>query len=204
MAIVHREEFAAASIVKRRSCRREHFGPSQSPAVMSVNAQAWADKRGDQVNQIEVMSLFDYRDGGLFWRVTRGNNAKAGCRAGATMKTGYRSIHISGRRFQEHRLVFLWHHGFMPTQIDHVNGDKSDNRVENLREADYSRNQMNTRDRKSATGYRGVRFVEKTGRWSARIYQNGREIRIGTFDSPEEASAAYKAKAAELFGEFAS
>jgi len=156
------------------------------------------------MNQVEVIDLFDYRDGALFWRKDRGSNAKAGNRAGRLLKTGYRSIHISGRRYQEHRLVFLWHHGFMPSQIDHVNGDKCDNRIENLREADHSRNQMNTSDRKNSTGYRGVRFVERTGRWAARIYKNGREIRIGTFDTPEEASAAYKAKATELFGEFAS
>ncbi|MCW8158993.1 HNH endonuclease [Stutzerimonas stutzeri] len=155
------------------------------------------------MNQVEAGRLFEYRNGGLFWRVNRGSNAVAGARAGRLLKTGYRSIHVSGRRYQEHRLVYLLHHGAMPAQIDHINGDKADNRIENLREATYSQNQMNTGERQNESGYRGVRFVPKTGRWAARIYENGKEIRIGTFASPELASEAYQKKAREIFGEFA-
>jgi hypothetical protein len=154
------------------------------------------------MNQLEAKRLFDYRDGALYWRVDRGSNAKAGARAGRMLPTGYRSIHVSGRRYQEHRLVYLIHHGRMPVQIDHINGDKADNRIENLREADHSQNQVNTATRRNESGYRGVRFVPKTGRWAARIYVSGAEIRIGTFATAKEASEAYKAKAAEIYGEF--
>lgn len=155
------------------------------------------------MNQKIVKSLFDYRDGGLYWKHNRGSNAKAGNRAGRLLKTGYRSIHVSGRRYQEHRLIYLWHHGYMPAQIDHINRIKSDNRIDNLRPADHSSNQINTHNRASQSGFRGVRFVPKTGRWAARIYQNGKEIRIGTFDTPEEASSAYKKEAEKIYGEFA-
>ena len=155
------------------------------------------------MNQEECKKLFDYTNGGLYWRVNRGSNAKLGCRAGRIIKTGYRSVHISGRRYQEHRLVYLWHYGFMPTQVDHINRDKADNRIENLRPTDHSKNQINTHDRQNQSGFRGVRFVPKTGKWAARIYQNGREIRIGTFATPEEASAAYREEAKKRFGEFA-
>lgn len=155
------------------------------------------------MNQDIVKAIFDYRDGGLYWKHDRGSNAKAGNKAGRLLKTGYRSIHISGRRYQEHRLVYLWHHGFMPKQVDHINRVKSDNRIENLRAADHSNNQMNTDTRGSRSGLRGVRLVPKTGRWAARIYRNGKEIRIGTFATPEEASAAYKAEAKNMFGDFA-
>ncbi|MNE18923.1 AP2 domain protein [compost metagenome] len=154
------------------------------------------------MNQSQCQSIFDYQDGKLFWRFDRGSNAKSGARAGRLLATGYRSIHVSGRRYQEHRLVFLWNHGYMPSQIDHINGEKSDNRIENLREASHSQNQMNTEDRCGESGFRGVRFVPSTGRWSARIYQNGKEIRIGTFDSAQLASDAYHEKAKEMYGEF--
>ena len=155
------------------------------------------------MNQEIVKALFDYVDGGLYWKHSRGSNAKAGNRAGRLLGTGYRSIHVSGRRYQEHRLVYLWHHGVMPNQVDHINRIKSDNRIENLRVADHSTNQMNTVDRKNQSGFRGVRFVPKTGRWAVRIYKNGKEIRIGTFATPEEAGAAYKGAAKNMFGDFA-
>ena len=155
------------------------------------------------MNQSEVKRLFEYRDGALHWRLDRGSNAKEGNRAGRVLKTGYRSIHVSGRRYQEHRLVFLFHHGILPAQVDHRNGDKADNRIENLRRANHSQNQVNTPDRPSASGLRGVREVTKTGRWMARVYLNGKEIRVGTFDTMEQASIAYRAKMRELFGEFA-
>lgn len=154
------------------------------------------------MNQYEALALFEYRDGALFWRFNRGNNAKAGARAGRLLPTGYRSIHVSGRRHQEHRLVYLMHYGFMPEQIDHINGLKADNRVENLRPATYSQNQVNTESRTNHSGYRGVRFVPKTGRWAARVFKDGREIRVGTFATAELAAAAYSEKAKELFGDF--
>ena len=90
----------------------------------------------------------------------------------------------------------------MPSQIDHANGEKSDNRIENLRAADHSQNQANTANRPTESGFRGVRLVPATGRWAARIYVAGQEIRIGTFDTPQEASAAYKTRALQEFGEF--
>lgn len=155
------------------------------------------------MNQTEAKRLFEYRDGSLYWQVDRGSNAKAGARAGRLLQTGYRSIHVSGRRFQEHRIVFLIHYAKMPPQIDHVNGVKDDNRIENLREATYSQNQFNTPARENQSGFRGVRFVPKTSRWAARIFMNGKEIRIGTFATAELASEAYKQRAAELFGSFA-
>jgi hypothetical protein len=155
------------------------------------------------MNHETCKSLFDYRNGALYWRHDRGCNAKAGARAGRLLQTGYRSIHVSGRRYQEHRLIFLWWHGVLPEQIDHINRNKSDNRIENLRRCTHSTNQINTADRPGASGLRGVRQVDKTGRWMARIYKDGKEIRVGTFQTMEEASAAYRAKMRELFFDFA-
>lgn len=94
-------------------------------------------------------------------------------------------------------------HGVQPEQIDHINGDKQDNRIENLRRATHSTNQVNTKDRPSASGIRGVRLVDKTGRWACRVYKDGAEIRVGTFATLEEATAAYRKKMRELFGEYA-
>lgn len=151
------------------------------------------------MNQQKVRSLFDYRDGGLYWINDRGSNAKAGNRAGRLLKTGYRSIHVSGRRYQEHRLIFLWWHGVFPEQIDHINRKKDDNRIENLRRSNHSLNQANTNNRKSESGIRGVRFVDELGKWRARIWCNKKEYNLGYFESAEEASRAYREKFKELF-----
>lgn len=155
------------------------------------------------MNQSQCKDLFEYRDGGLYWKQDRGSNAKSGHRAGRKLNTGYRSIHVSGRRYQEHRLVYLWHNGYLPSQIDHVNRIKTDNRIENLRPATPSENQVNTPDRFNSSGYRGVRFIDKTGKWAARIYKQGKEIRVGTFDTAIQASDAYEIAAKEAYGDFA-
>ena len=151
------------------------------------------------MNHDDVNMLFRYEDGALYWKVDRGSNAKAGFRAGRKLPTGYRSVHVSGRRYQEHRLIYLLHHGEMPVQIDHINGVKDDNRVENLRPATHSQNQVNTADR---TDFRGIRLVKKTGRWMARIYKDGKELRVGTYATECEAREAYRKRAQELFGVF--
>lgn len=78
---------------------------------------------------------------------------------------------------------------------------KADNRIENLRAATYSQNQVNTPERRS--GLRGVRKGNGVDSWVARIYKDGKEIRIGVFPTPELAAEAYRARAAEMFGEFA-
>lgn len=154
------------------------------------------------MNQETCRKLFFYQDGHLYWCRDRGSNAKSGSRAGRLLKTGYISIHVSGRRYQEHRLVFLYHFGFMPKQIDHINGIKDDNRIENLREANHSLNQMNTTPRSSESGERGVRYRSDRNKWIARIYKNGKEIRIGSFSTKEEATSAYKQVADEMYGGF--
>jgi len=148
-------------------------------------------------------TIFDYRDGQLFWKVDRGSNALAGKRAGRLLRTGYRSVHVSGKKWQEHRIVYLMHHGCLPGQIDHVNRVKSDNRIENLRPATSSQNQVNTHSRGSKSGFRGVVKADGGDKWVARTYVAGKEVRIGSFETPELASQAYNEKLAEIFGEFA-
>lgn len=157
---------------------------------------------GDVMNQEVVRQIFDYRDGGLYWKQNRGSNAKAGARVGRLLPTGYRAVQVSGRKYQEHRLIYLYHHGFLPVEIDHINRVKHDNRIENLRKCSHAANQVNTHDRPNAQGYRGVK-VNQRGRYAARITIQGKEIRLGSFDTAEQAGEAYKQAAERLFGEFA-
>jgi hypothetical protein len=89
-------------------------------------------------------------------------------------------------------------------QVDHINGNRLDNRKENLRITSQQQNTFNAGLRSNnKSGYKGVRLRKDTKRWSASITHNYKEISLGCFDTKEEAAEAYNRKALELFGEYA-
>lgn len=119
-----------------------------------------------------------------------------------------REVKIHGVHFKTHRICFVVHYGRPINEemiIDHINHDYFDNRIENLREVTHSQNCMNskvTASKKSGLP-KGVSFHCQTGRFQARIGLNRRRKCLGTFATPEEASAAYQEAAKEHFGEYA-
>lgn len=148
-----------------------------------------------------LRELLDYDpvNGTFTWRVNR-NGVRIGDRAGSLVDSrGYLRVGIDGREYSAHRLAWLYVHGEWPTQvIDHCNGDPSDNRIENLRDVSQQVNVQN-QHRARSTNKCGLLGVRRQGkRWYARIMTNGRERHIGTFDTPEEAHAAYLAVKAVL------
>lgn len=158
-------------------------------------------------NQARLQELFSYAEKtGLLIRKSTVGGRLAGTRAGHTHKTGYRNLLVDGRSFREHRAIWCLVHGDWPDcEIDHVNGDPSDNRLENLRLATKSQNARNRRVRRGvASGVKGVSAVTGSSRWQARIFANGKEHYLGCFATIEAARAAYAEAADELHGEFAS
>lgn len=148
-----------------------------------------------------VRELFDYDQstGLLIRRTRRGSRALTGAPAGSIDAHGYRQIQIARRLYKAHRLIWLHVHGEWPNQqIDHVNGDRSDNRIGNLREASNQQNCHNTVRTfgVTASGFRGVSRHEP-GLWRARISVNGRTKHLGLFSTPQQASAAYLAAKSE-------
>lgn len=103
--------------------------------------------------------------------------------------------------FLMHRIVSFADNGY---QVDHINGDKLDNRKQNLRLCSNSQNHMNKGvQSNSTTGYKGVSFERSINRYRAYLNLNGKRYNLKTFKTPEEAAQAYNTKAKELFGEFA-
>lgn len=155
----------------------------------------------------EIKDWLDYNPetGAFYWKRTRqGCRKQAGEEAGSIVGTGYRSIQFDGVRHQAHRIAWWMIHGWLPEEIDHINMDRADNRLVNLRPADSSRNKCN---RLHGTGASGLKGVHPSGRrerpWKAYITLNGRYRHLGHFHTPEEAGRVYDAAARQHFGEFA-
>lgn len=107
-------------------------------------------------------------------------------------------------RILAHRLAWALHFGRWPDQaIDHINGDRTDNRIANLRLATVAENTRNGKRRSTNTsGYKGVSLTEN-GQWRATIVAGGRQSYLGRFSTAEDAHAAYVKAASRLHGEFA-
>lgn len=86
-------------------------------------------------------------------------------------------------------------------QVDHINGDKLDNRLCNLRLATNSEN-CRTKRKANPTGYRGISFKKAINKWQASIMIDGKRKYLGVYETPEQAAEAYKKAAVELYGEF--
>lgn len=150
-----------------------------------------------------VRGLLDYdaTTGILTWRVRRAGLAKKGSRAGCgTHWNGYRTLTLGNVQCQEHAVAWLHHYGTWPSEdLDHVNGDRADNRIANLRECSPAQNAQNlpvNRDNKS--GFLGVYRPKKKNKWRAQIKKDGVRHYLGDYFTPEEAHQAYLKAKAEL------
>ena len=113
----------------------------------------------------------------------------------------YIKISLDGRAYEAHRLAWFYVHGVFPHRIDHKDRVRTNNKIENLRPATYSQNMYNTPMRRSNTsGFKGVSFVK--GRWQASCGVNKKNHYLGSYATPEEASAAYEAFSTIHHGEF--
>jgi hypothetical protein len=158
-----------------------------------------------EMTQELALELFEYRDGMLLWKSQAANKrAKIGEMIGSVNHHGYVQAYVGGKIYSEHRLVFLMHHGFLPQYIDHRDGDRMNNRIENLREATHAENQHNRRKNlKNTSGHKGVYLNKKTGKWYAVICVNRKYTYLGLHDRKEDAAQAYKMAAEKYHGEFA-
>lgn len=112
-----------------------------------------------KITQHKLKELFDYHDDGyLIWKIKAANNVKPSRIAGSLNDAGYRRITIDGHDFKAHRLIYLWHHGTLPKMLDHIDGIRQNNRINNLRGCTHEQNMANrcfTPSRRSQ--YRNVR-----------------------------------------------
>ena len=144
---------------------------------------------------------FDLVNGFVYWKKKFGTR-KMG-RVGWVSNGGYINMKVDGKLYRQHRILFLVAHGYLPNQVDHKDGVRSNNVISNLREATHSENQCNSRRyRSNSSGFKGVSREPRTGKWQAQIQKDKVCYHLGYFDSKEDARDVYLAAAKELHGEF--
>ena len=129
---------------------------------------------------------------GEFQRIKASGTKKPGSRVGV-INGRYIQINFGGYRDRAHRLAWLFVHGYMPKEIDHINGNGLDNRLSNLREVTHQQNLHNhiRPPRHNSTGFMGVSFFKGTNRFSSYIQVDGKKKHLGYFDTPHEAHQVY-------------
>lgn len=152
-------------------------------------------RKQQQISHAELLRVLHYeQDTGWFIWMEKVGKSIPGTVAGYEHSRGYRALWIAGVQYLAHRLAVFYMTGVWPAEdVDHINGDRSDNRWRNLRTASRSVNMQNQRRARSdnTTGFLGV--VPNRARFSAQIRVNGVTKCLGTFDTPEEAHASYMA-----------
>lgn len=154
-------------------------------------------------DRLRELLHYDADTGVFTWINPPGMKMRRGALAGSSSRgdRGYVVIGIGGRRYRAHRLAWLYATGEWPTgEIDHLNGQRNDNRFANLRDVTHSLNTQNLRAKRDRTrsGLLGAQFRGRTRRWRAQIRIGKVRYELGEFDTPEEAHAAYLAAKRKL------
>lgn len=145
-----------------------------------------------ELTQAKVREVLTYcpLTGKLTWRVARGRCA-AGSPAGYDADRGYKGVRVFGKMMYVHRVAFLYMAGYLPPEVDHINGIRDDNRWVNLRASnrlDNSKNMQMPTTNKS--GVLGVFWNRGKNKWTARIKVQQRDFHLGHFSCLEDAAAA--------------
>ena len=155
------------------------------------------------MDQALAHQLFEYRDGHLYWKVKTNNRAPAGAKAGSFNAHNQRwYIRYDKKKYLEHRLIFLMQHGFMPKEVDHIDTNRLNNKIENLRAASTNENQRNKSIQKNNTsGVKNVRYRSK--KWVVELKINGKPKYFGRFEDLELAELVASMAREKHYGVFA-
>lgn len=138
-----------------------------------------------KLTHVQLTNFLDYNPitGVFIWKVRPSNRVQVGDAAGNISVYGYVEIRIDGILYKAHRLAWFYVYKEWPkNEIDHINGDRSDNSITNLRDVSHSVNQRNLAIPKNNTsGCRGVNWCQNTATWRTRIKVNGDTIELGHF-----------------------
>ena len=150
-------------------------------------------------SQQELQEGFDYRDGNLYYKKTNTNRIKVGSKAGYVhtnkhIDKQYVRVGFNYTMYRIHRLIWAWHGNSLEPneEIDHIDGNSLNNRIENLRPTSRKQNGENRKgaNKNSKSGEKGVGLCKKARKWKARIRHNKKDIFLGYYVNKEDAIAA--------------
>lgn len=146
---------------------------------------------------------YDPMTGAFTWAVLK-PGVRVGDAIGTVTRFGYLSVTLNGKKYQAHRLAWLYVYGTQPPdRIDHKNTDRLNNRIANLRAATNTQNMQNSgRNHANTSGFKGVDWHKSKRKWRATAKHEGRSKHLGYFETPELASVAYVCFAKQHHGEF--
>ena len=138
------------------------------------------NNKNDEFSKELIQEIFKYNDGKLYWRH---NDVEAG----GFNSIGYKTIGLFGKRLLAHRLIYMYHYDKIMDNlsIDHIDGDTTNNHIDNLRAITHQENHFNH------TKAKGYSWNKKLKKYSAQIHVGGNKIHLGYFESKEDAHNAY-------------
>jgi hypothetical protein len=149
-------------------------------------------------------NLFDYQDGKLLWKVSRSNVISIGQEAGTEYARGYKRVYFDGKTHGVHRVIWQMFNGDIPDgmQVDHIDCDPSNNRIENLRLVSSRQNAMN-RKRKGQTGVKNVSFSSEAQKYRVTLQHNGKRVWCGSYEDLELAELVATMAREKYHGQYA-
>lgn len=153
-----------------------------------------------------LRDLFEYLPDGTFRRIGKiGRSGTLGrIVAGSKHHTGYRVLKVDNRTVMFHRAVWIWHNGKCPKVLDHINRNREDNRIENLRPLTTTKNLWNQKKmRNSTTGVKGLHWEASRGYWVGSVQANGKRHKVGFSKDRAKVEQLLKRKREELHGKYA-
>jgi len=154
----------------------------------------------------DARKYLDYNatTGEMRWKIWPRTGRPSGREILTTNAQGYRVVVLMGRQYRVHRVAWLMMYGKWPPELlDHANGNRTDNRLVNLREANRAENNRNRcMSRNNTSGFKGVTYDKNRKKWQAKIWRNNKAIHLGRYASAQQAFAAYCKASREYHGEF--
>jgi len=157
------------------------------------------------ITQDKLHTLFSYIDGVLIRKVCRSDHKKIGNFVGSLDKHGYLQVTIDKKSYRVHRLIYLMHFGQLPEFLDHIDNNKLNNKIDNLRPATKIQNAHNqTLSKNNTSGIKGVYWEKERNKWRAQIRIKDSKVKFfGRFEDIELAKIAVMNARKEHHGEFA-